>query len=257
MQSRRFVTLFSSQRKASSYADRVLSYNPIAYWPLSDAPGSSSCVDLSGNNCGAVPYQITFGQTGIGDGRTSAGSVITSAINIDSTQLSNVLNRNAGTWMGWYKVSAAADWTDGNEHWLFLLWTLPGNVYTMAAKYNTDRYSHKHNPDDDCDIYFIEGGFTPGPPAPTGWFHAAQTWDISAGYAYCYHNGIAYNNAGNNPMVISTPLDVNLNTDRCVIGANYKNSGAGAKAWKGNIAHFAIFDEALSATNVAALASVS
>ena len=61
-------------RKVSdmSYIDKVLSYSPIAYWPVNEA-GGNDMFDQSGNGYDGTYTGVTLGQTGIGDGETIGG----------------------------------------------------------------------------------------------------------------------------------------------------------------------------------------
>ena len=54
-----------------TYTGKIQALGPIAYWPLSEASGTT-IVDASGNARNGAYTAVTLGQAGIGDGRTSA-----------------------------------------------------------------------------------------------------------------------------------------------------------------------------------------
>jgi hypothetical protein len=59
-----------------TYNDIVLADRPVAFWPLNDAPGSDTIVDLSANrNHVPAPAGLTLGVPGLADGETG-GAVV-------------------------------------------------------------------------------------------------------------------------------------------------------------------------------------
>ena len=103
-------------RYGAEYADKILGYSPIAYWPLWEADGSTA-EDISGNGFDGAYVDVTLGADGIGDGRTcplfdgAAGYM-----NAFSTGLRDAFNGAEGSFAIWAKVFNVGVWTDGNNN---------------------------------------------------------------------------------------------------------------------------------------------
>jgi hypothetical protein len=109
--------------KRRAYWERVMSLNPIAYWPLWEAAGATAD-DLM--NLGDGTYEgVDLGQIGIGDGNTCP-LFDTDAVNIYSAALNTNFNRDKGWLMVWAKPLNVGFWTDGADHYVVDLWSVDG-----------------------------------------------------------------------------------------------------------------------------------
>src|SRR3990170_6915704 len=112
----------------------------IGYWPLDEAAGASTVTDYSGQSNNGTPSNVTFGQAGIGDGRTSALFVPASSsyVNVYSAGLNTDFNGAEGTLAIWAKVSAAGVWTDAAfKRFVFL--RADDNNYVNLEKRNVSQ----------------------------------------------------------------------------------------------------------------------
>ena len=100
---------------AEEYYQKVLSYNPIAHFPIWDPLGSGVAEELVNSPAqDGAHTAVTLGQPGIGDGRTSGWyDGATSFTNIWSAAFQGAFNGLEGTAKVWMRVANAGTWTDG------------------------------------------------------------------------------------------------------------------------------------------------
>ena len=227
----------------SAYTSKVAALSPIAYWPLDELSGSVAN-DRSGNGRNGAYTAVTLGAAGVGDGRTAAtldGS--TSYVNIYSASLAGVNIGPAGTIACWAKVSAAGVWTDSVARRLIYLAVDANNRVSLV----------KSNLNNEVDWLYVAGGTTKQAGittfSPTGWFHLALTWSKTGDAVKFYVNG-AQN--GSTATGLGTWAG-NLAPTTTLLGAI---SQAPANVWSGQLAHAAVWNRSLSATEVASLAVV-
>lgn len=224
------------------YSGKILSADLsglIAYWQLNDSLAAVTVEDRSVFNHDGTPDTVTFKVTGIGDGETAA-EFDGAASNVDtfSASLSGLFNENAGTVTAWGKVSGAGVWADGQSRYLFragvdanndvrLLKNAGGGLRCTYRAGGTSKY---------VDIV----------TSTVDWFNLTLTWDTVAGEVKIYFNGVQQGTTQTGLGVWAGALA------EAFIGAY--NAGAGY--WDGAIAHVAVWDSVLSATEIAALASI-
>jgi hypothetical protein len=230
-----------------SYSDKVLNTenaNLIAYWRLSEASGTvadnyqgTAARDAAYSNC-------TLGETGIGDGLTSAkfdGSL--SYVNTYTTSLRDALNGAEGSMAIWAKINSATEWTDGLNHW-FVRFYGGSNDYIAFGKPTT---SSKVN------WYYKAGGVSviPGKTSlsSTDWMHFAMSWSKSADQVRAYYNGVEISGSPATGLGTWAGTLANGNTQ---IGAAYIVGWV----WYGWLAHAALWTSVLTPAQVATLATV-
>ena len=92
---------------AAPYNTLLASLNPLVWWKLDDAPGSTTAADSSGNGHNATATNVTFGSAGPVAGGTAASFNGTSST-LTSSYVLPALDQI--TAMVWYYVSA---WPSG------------------------------------------------------------------------------------------------------------------------------------------------
>lgn len=171
------------------YWQRVKALDPIGFWPLWEpvgTAGANSVRDISGNGFHGTPTNVTFGEAGIGDGR-SAGSFngATSYINIFSPALAAAFNGAEGGFLTWHKVSGAGVWTDGVSRHLCAFQADATN-YILCTK-------HANN--NQIQVWLNSGGTfknkTIAGVSFTDWFSIFVTWSETADQLIVYLNGVA------------------------------------------------------------------
>ena len=225
-----------------AYIRKVVDLSPIAYWPLSE-PSGVVANDLMGLGNGAYS-NVTLGQTGIGDGRTSAlFNGTTSYCNIYSAALASAFNGAAGTISIWAKVSGAGAWADG-IHRVMLRLLADGNNYidlakssavnTLLVRYNSGA---------------VLESVTPTSFSPTTFFQVALTWNKAADEMKVFVNGIQSG-------ITQTGLGIWAGAPASTTSNIGSSSTTPAAVWAGYIAHPAIWTRALTPAEVATLAVV-
>lgn len=224
------------------YTRKVLSFAPIAYWPLAES-GGSVAFDASANARNGAYSNVTLGLPGIGDGRTGGdfnGS--DSRLNAYSAGLAGEFNGQEGSAFGWFRASSSGIWTDGVSRRL---------IYFQADG-NNRVYFERVTPNNAVQVNYVAGGTFKIAGAtnfsPTTWFCFAATWSKTADQLVVYINGA---------QVGAT--QTSLGTFAGSLGASVTNIGctsAGTAVWSGNIAHVAVFNYPLSAAQIATLAAL-
>jgi hypothetical protein len=215
--------------------------NLVAHWPLWEpvgTTGAGSVKDIAGSDYNGTPTAITFGGTGMGDGRTSAaydGS--TSKLTVLSAELAAAFNGAAGTLMLWAKVSAAGVWTDGVFRRAFNFQVNAQNYIQILRGGNGQLY-----------YYYSAGNVlesvTLGSLSTTDWMHLAITWDLAAGAdgeVKAYYNG-------SQTGATQTSLGTWAGT---IVAANIGSSTTDpTNVWSGSLAHAILLNRAATAAEV-------
>lgn len=228
-----------------SYAEKVggiAASNLIAYWPMSEASGTTA-LDISGNGRNGAYTAVTLGQTGIGDGRTAAsfdGS--TSFNNVYSASLAGAFSGQEGTFSIWLRVSGSGVWTDGITRRAILFLVDSSNRVGI----------HKAVANNEIDFLYVAGGTskTGGVTSfsPTGWAHFALTWSLAADELKFYVNGAQ---SGATQTGLGTFAGA-LSSTQTIIGSL---STPAAQVWSGFLAHAAVWNTPLSAAQILTLAT--
>ena len=215
----------------------------IGYWPLDEAAGASTVTDYSGQANNGTPSNVTFGQAGIGDGRTSALFVPASSSYVDvySAGLSADFSGAEFTFAIWAKVSAAGVWTDGSVHgWC-----------NFNVNANNTLFFGKHSVNNQVLAYTTSGGTSDvaevNVTASTDWVHYALTKSQAADQIKLYRNntqiGSTMTGIGAWSGTIGTAV---IGTDTAV--ANY---------WSGNLAHAILLNQAATSQEIAEMIRIS
>jgi hypothetical protein len=229
-----------------AYHERALATQParlIAYWRLNESAGTV-VEDSSDANHDGTATGVTWGQGGIGDGYPAAGfDGVNDVINVYSAGLAGAFDGSAGTLMAWFKVGVGA-WTDGASR-ILVEFEADADNYVRLSKLNT--------PTNTLRWRYRAGGTTKSVDksgvSDSGWLCVALTWDKSANQMNAYFNGAQ---EGATQTGLGTWAG-SLASTASVIGAI---STAAANPWHGDVAHVAIWDVALSASEIAALGAV-
>ncbi len=228
----------------AGYAIKVLKYSPIAYWPLWEAAGGvAECLVNPAQN-GAYTG-VTLGQPGIGDGNTCPlFDGATDFVDIFTAGLQGAFDGAEGTLMVWAKVFNVGVWTDAADRFLFRL-EVDGNNYVFCAKTITNnRLFFRYTAGGVVEAQAV-GGLT-----TIKWMCLGMTWSKLAGV-----NGeVKYFFDGVQQGATDTALGVwagNLAAATTVIGTS---DTAPLNLWHGWLAHAAVWDVALTPTEMAELA---
>lgn len=234
-----------SRDASFDYTNKVLTTGPIAYWPMAEASGATVALDASGNSRTGAYTAVTLGQTGIGDGRTSPsfdGS--TSYNNVYTASLAAAFSGAEGSFSIWAKVSGSGVWTDGVTRRIILFQVDASNRVGI----------NKAVANNEVDILYVAGGTSKSAGvtsfSPTGWSHFGLTWSAGGNAVKFYLNG-AQSGATLTGLGVFAGA---LSTTQTIIGS--LTTGAAAQVWSGMLAHAAIWNSALSATQMLALATV-
>ena len=216
----------------------------IGYWPLDEAAGASTVTDYSGQANNGTPSNVTFGQAGIGDGRTSALFVPASSSYVDlfSAGLAADVSVTELTLAIWAKVSAAGVWADSTFRTIMLL----------RADGNNEVEIYKPSANNSLGVEYIGGGTsdvsTTTSYANTYWQHIALTLSKSADELKGYVNGVQ-------AMATQSTLDTWSGALTAAILGAY--TLVPASVWSGYLAHAILLNRAATAQEIAEAARVS
>ena len=222
-----------------AYSAKVLSYSPIAYWPLWEAAGSAAVCQVNALQNGAYTG-VTLGQTGIGDGKTCPlfdGN--NDFVDIHTATLASAFNGLEGTLMIWAK---SASWAAGGFRAMALLYADARN-YVEIIKSASSTVQFIYEADNVRCLVEISSH------APATFQCYIVTWSDSANEMKAYL-------AGSQTGTTQSP-----DTWVGSLVGTWTNIGCTTNAvpnavWDGHLAHCAIWDSALDATTIADLAVV-
>jgi hypothetical protein len=235
-------------RQDGGYSSKVESESPanlLAYWQLNEGAGPTAG-DSSGNSrTGTEVGSPTWGQTGIGDGKTSVlFDGANDAIDIFSAGLQAAFDGEEGTMAWWAKVSAVGDWSDGTLRWFFYLFA-DGDNFVRIIKLNTNN---------NVQFAYRSGGTAQlsrtvaiGPTV--GWFHVAITWSRAVNEVRSYLDGVEAAAV----LTITDDFVGSLATNNTTLAAT---SNVPASVWNGYLAHAAVWDTPLTASQILNLATL-
>ncbi len=218
-----------------TYAQKVLSYEPFAYWKLSQVSGTT-VVDSSGNGFDGAAYGVTWGSAGIGDGNTAALlDGVNDYIDVFSAGLAAAFDAATGTISLWVKM---ANWD-----------TAYSNIVEFGADGN-NRVGLWQVPDGFAGQYLGAGVFRQSTwdGETTDWVHLAFTWDSGANRLQLFVDGVAQTPGTDALTVLSGVNLAHLGASVMVGGPSHYHPGG--------LAHVALFDSVLSAEAIVDLAGV-
>jgi len=221
------------------YYKKVLSYAPIAYWPLWEPAGAVA-------NCLVNPAQngthvgVTLGQPGIGDGKTCPYfDGANDNTNIYTPTFAGIFNGAEGSLLAWARVAGAGVWTNG----------VVCRVVTLRADADNRVIVYK-NSDSNKLTWFYEANdvseqIDKDSVSSLDWMCMGFSWSASAGVdgevkAYYFVSG-----AGGQQGATQTALGVwagVLDITSTNIGARLTTP---SNVWNGYLAHVAVWTRAL------------
>lgn len=243
----RYNQSFSTKK---TYADRVLGVAPnnlIGYWPLWEASGNiARNYGLGGTaRDGAITGGLLNQQPGIGDGH---GCYVEDGsgdfVNVYSASLAVDFNGAEGTIIAWAMVAAASVWEDAAFRILFLVGADGTQNYAMIRKINTNNtITFTYEAGNTVDIV------SAGSQTSTGWVPYAMTWSKAANEMKAYIAGAQTGaTQGALGVYVGTLAD-----NFCSIGAVQNPT---AQVWNGSLAHVALWNVALTPTQIFYLSRV-
>jgi len=224
-----------------TYADKVLGYGPIAYWPLWETSGTvAQClVNPAQNGTYSADVSGWPPGTGIGDGRTAPYFSGNDYVDCFTATIQAAFPGSEGTIMIW-TYPAAASFNDGVTRRNITVWDLTDFNESILLQKTGGNYDHQFT-------YRAAGVSVIQTTACTGAFqHMAMTWSAAANQVRYLRNGSQYN-TDLMPGVWAGTIDL------FIIGAadNVPNNPT-----IGYLAHCALFNFALPNPAIANLASV-
>ena len=222
----------------TNYSKKVLGVsraNLLVYFPL-----NGNALDYSGNGFNGVVSNVIYG-AGIGDGGKAAIFAGTGYINFFSAAFAAVFNGAEGTVSVWQCVSAAGDWSDSAYRDVLIINKDANNMIQLTKGSAANRYTF-----DRIAAATAEARNQAIGPS-TAMFHTAMTWSEAADQVIYYLAGT--------PLETDTTLGAwgTAVAVRALIGASTTTPGS---TWKGNIAHFGLWNTPLLGTQIASLAVV-
>jgi hypothetical protein len=232
---------FAGPSAVGGYSAKVLSYSPIAYWPLNETSGTTAICQVNAAQNGTYTG-VTLGQPGIGDGNTAPFfDGANDYVNVQTAALAAAFNGAEGSISWWFKVYDAGVWTDG---------TFRYHVYGAADASNNVFY-RRHTTNNWLTMWYRAGGTISQqaivPEQPTTWTHIALTWSATDDAFKSYFAGVQ---AG--PTISGLGIWAGPLADT-VIGAG---DLVPTSVWHGYLAHVAIYTSALSLATIQDLATV-
>ena len=227
-----------------SYQELVLSMAPIAYWPMNETSGTTvknvangDDPALDGTYTNPLLAQ-TLGPDGDHALRANGTNTIT---DIYSSEFNSVFDGNLGSFMGWFRVSSNAIWTDSTVHDGLTIF-VDLNNYLLVRDYDSvdNQITVRHRSAGSSNIL----NYT---MSTTDWYQVVMTWDQANSDVTIYINGQS------KTLTTDPPVGVwsgNLDSTRTVVGSAFNS---GAFIWNGNYAHIAFWDYVLTAEQAAEL----
>ena len=169
------VTDQAARMPGISYAEKVLSYNPIAYWIMGEAAGLTAIDQVNSPAQDGTYAGVTLGQPGIGDGNTCPlFDGVNDYNNIYSVALNAAWNGQEFTAMVWLRVSGVGVWIDGVARYAFHMRVDGTNFWQIEKSLANNR----------LDLSYVAGGVSKTVQYVTsniGWINATMSVSLSAG----------------------------------------------------------------------------
>lgn len=228
-----------------TYSDILLGLNPIAYWKLDETAGGTAA-DSSGNGHSGSYSGVTLnGATWVDGSPAPSFDGVNDFVNIYSAGLNSAYTANEVTWFAWIQVNSVGNWTDTTINKVIKFATANGDGAIDTTGFsNTLRFTRSTYPGGSLQTF----NYT-GTGAPTTFVPVALTQSLSANELKGYLSG---SQVGATQTGL-TSWGGSLLSTQTLIGAS---ATSGAQPWHGSIAHVAVFDYALSASQIALISSV-
>lgn len=224
-----------------SYADRVLALSPIAYWKLDETSGTTA-FDSSGNGYDGTYSGVTLNAATAPDGSPApAFDGVNDFVNVYGTGFASAFNHDEGTLLVFAKVANSGVWTDGTLR----------RIASFAVNNSNRVIIWKNSTANQVEVFYVANNVSKSVTRTgasfTDFFPVAITWSKSADQVRMYvsgsQNGSTQTGLGSWTGSLATTL--------ATIGAT---STSGNNPFHGSIAHVAVFDYALNASQIADVA---
>ena len=226
----------------SSYSGKVLGYSPIAYWPLNEATGTNANCLVNSAQDGTYTG-VTLGQTGIGDGNTCPLFDGTNDyLDVYTTAFRDAFDGNEGSIMFWLKANTVVIWTNATDYFCYRFRADADNylqIYQGATNFYWGRVGNGNTDSRTIDSSAWD----------TDWINIAFTWSKTADDCFAYKDGVKQGAT----IDYGEDLVGNLAEVSTNIGTNTQTPH---NPWHGWLAHFVVWDSALTPTQIADLAVV-
>ena len=227
-----------------NYIGKVQSYSPIAYWPMNESSGNDA-LDYSGNGYTGSYTGVTLGQIGIGDGETCPFFDGTNDYcNVYSPSLSSAFDGTEGTLGIWVKAGNAGVWADGTARRMINIRVDGSNYIDIGKTTTNNRIAWNYRAGGTLETRLKDS------INATNWFHVAITWDKTEDEVRAYYNGVQEGATLSGLGIWAG----DPTSDKMVIGAF---STTPDTIWDGFLAHPAIWNIALTAAQIAGLATAA
>ena len=215
----------------------------IGYWPVDEAAGASTVTDYSGQANDGTPSNVTFGQAGIGDGRTSGSFNGTSSyVDVYSAGFVADFTPSELSVVGWLKV-ATGEWDSATQRRIINIQTSTSLLTIRKSAANT------------LQALYNGGGTTDsvavGGQTSEDWICFGLTVSVSADQLKFFLGGVQ---AGATQTGIGT-WGGTLISSAAVIGS--ANSETPANVWSGNLAHLIVLNRVATPQEIAEAARSS
>jgi hypothetical protein len=232
------TALLTASAQASTYSDIVLSLGPVAYWRLGETSGNTA-VDVTGAHSGAYQNSVTLGATGAIGGDTNTAASFGGGNN-DRVQVSPFdVNGSGITILAWINAESF-----GNDS-IVSKGTGAGNnaTYWMLGINGDSRIRARVKINGNSRQLMTNISAM----SPDTWYFVAMTYDGTTMRVYL--DGVEVNSRSWSGTV-STNSSV-------AVGLGNQPSGAGNRAFDGELDELAVFDKALTPAEIAALYSAA
>lgn len=227
---------------------RTASANLIGYWPLWENSGTTA-LELTNARNGSYTGG-TLSVSGIGDGKN--GHYLDGAsghfVDVYSTALNTAWVGTEGSLLIWCKVNSSSIWTDSTTRKI-ATFSVDGYNYLLLTRTTTNNnllYRY---------VAGLVGGYTiddvtKTDGGSTDWMCLGLTWSDTGDAMKAYYNGVQ---EGSTQTGLNT-WSGNLDSDVCILGSD--TAASPTQDWHGYLAHCAVWDAPLTATQMADLAKV-
>jgi hypothetical protein len=229
----------------NSLSNRIKDASPIGYWRLAETSGTQAD-DFSGNARHGTHTGVTLNQTGIGDGLGAPDYDGTGDwTDLYTAGFSGAFDKDLGSALIWSKVRSSSVWTDGTTRYMFLYGVTGG----------TNRvYIRKTNNNNELLLEWMGGGtrstITTTSYNGTGWQAFVLTWNKSGNAFRAFAAGGTQ--IGTTQTMGGTWTGA-VDSNVCRLG---REGGGNAQYWDGTLAHAAVWNRVLSASEIADLTAV-
>lgn len=229
----------------TTYADKVLGYSPILYYPMNETAGAVAV------NYGTLGTGANGAYTGVtlanaagpaGEGMAPFFDGANDYLNAFTAALAAAFTASTtGTIVQWCRVFNAGVWTDGAARGASRWYADAPNLIGMTKDSANNQWFFDYRANGLTEREIVN------PYNNTAWYHAAITWNQTTNWIYGYLDGVLQ---GGGEAIANNWMGGALTA--AVIGAFSTVPG---QVWHGWIAHTAVFTTDLTQPQIADLAN--